>query len=59
MVASGVYNGEFKLVEVVELPSHPYFIASQYHPEFISTPNEPSKLFSGLIAAAIKKQQKI
>ncbi len=40
------------LVEVVELPGHPFFIASQYHPEFLSKPNQPHPLFKGFIAAA-------
>jgi CTP synthase len=41
-----------KLVEVIELPSHPFFIACQYHPEFQSKPDQPHPLFKGLIAAA-------
>ncbi len=44
-----------RLVEVVEITNHPYFIASQYHPEFKSRPTKPHPLFSGLINAAIKK----
>lgn len=40
------------LVEVVELPDHPFFIASQFHPEFRSRPDRPHPLFAGLIAAA-------
>jgi CTP synthase len=44
-----------RLVEVIELPSHPYFIATQYHPEFKSRPNRPHPLFEGFIEAAIKK----
>jgi CTP synthase len=41
-----------RLVEVVEMPNHPFFIASQYHPEFLSKPNAPHPLFRGFIAAA-------
>jgi len=41
-----------KLVEVVELPDHPWFIACQFHPEFTSTPRDGHPLFSGFIAAA-------
>ncbi len=41
-----------QLVEVVELPSHPFFIACQYHPEFKSRPLKPHPLFNGLVAAA-------
>ena len=39
-------------MEIVELPSHPYFIGVQFHPEFKSRPGKPSALFLGLIAAA-------
>jgi len=42
-----------KLVEMVELPSHPYFIASQFHPELKSRPMNPHPLFTGLVKAAI------
>ncbi|MFM7389717.1 MAG: CTP synthase [Vampirovibrionales bacterium] len=44
------------LVEVVELPQHPYFVASQYHPEFKSRPDAPHPLFEGLVVAALKQQ---
>ena len=40
------------LVEIVELPQHPFFIASQYHPEFRSTPRDGHPLFTGFIRAA-------
>ncbi len=51
---SGV-SPDGKLVEVVELPQtrHPYFIASQFHPEFKSRPTAPHPLFVGLVAAAL------
>ena len=42
-----------KLVEMIELPQHPYFIASQFHPEFRSRPDRPHPLFRGLVAAAL------
>ena len=42
-----------KLVEIVELPGHPYFIAGQFHPEFKSRPTTPHPLFDGLVAAAL------
>ena len=45
-----------KLVEMVELPGHPYFIACQFHPEFKSRPTSPHPLFAGLIRAALKGQ---
>ena len=42
-----------KLVEIVELPKHPYFIACQFHPEFKSRPTAPHPLFTGLVKAAL------
>ena len=41
-----------RLVELIELKNHPYFIACQYHPEFLSRPGKPHPLFRGLIEAA-------
>lgn len=43
-----------RLVEVVELVDHPWFVACQYHPEFISRPNRPQSLFKDFIGAAVK-----
>ena len=40
------------LVEVIELPNHPWFIATQFHPEFTSTPRDGHPLFTGFIRAA-------
>ena len=45
-----------QLVEIVELPGHPYFIACQFHPEFKSRPTAPHPLFLGLVEAALKKK---
>ena len=45
------------LVEIVELPGHPYFIAGQFHPEFKSRPTAPHPLFDGLVAAALKQKK--
>ena len=42
-----------RLVEIVELPNHPFFIATQFHPEFQSRPSAPHPLFKGLVQAAI------
>lgn len=42
------------LVEIVELPSHPWFVATQYHPEFKSRPHRPQPLFKGFVGAALK-----
>lgn len=43
-----------RIVEMIELPKHPYFIATQAHPEFRSRPNRPHPLFAGLIQASVK-----
>ena len=58
MVASGI-NKDTGLVEIVELPSHPWFIGVQYHPEYRSTVANPHPLFVGLVEAALihKKKQ--
>ncbi len=53
--AGFVFSGlspDGKLVEVIELEDHPFFIASQFHPEFLSKPHQPHPLFKGFIAAA-------
>ncbi|MCE5266496.1 MAG: gamma-glutamyl-gamma-aminobutyrate hydrolase family protein, partial [Planctomycetaceae bacterium] len=42
------------LIEVVELPDHPWFIGVQYHPEFKSQPTKAHPLFAGFIGAAIR-----
>jgi CTP synthase len=44
------------LVEVIELPNHPWFVAVQYHPEFKSKPTKAHPLFAGLIGAAVAKR---
>jgi CTP synthase len=41
----------------VEIPSHPYFIATQFHPEFTSRPDHPHPLFAGLVKAALAYKQ--
>ena len=46
-----------KLVEVIELADHPFFIACQFHPEFQSKPNRPHPLFRGFISACMALQQ--
>ncbi len=51
MKATG-FNPESNLVEVVEIPSHPYFVGVQYHPEYRSTVEEPSPLFVSFVKAA-------
>jgi CTP synthase len=52
LVASGTSPDE-RLVEVVELPEHPFFVASQYHPEFKSRPERPAPLFREFVKAAM------
>lgn len=57
MISSRSADG--KLVEMIELPAHPWFIACQFHPEFTSTPRRGHPLFSGFINAALDQQQEI
>lgn len=57
LVCSGL-SPDYRLVEIVELPTHPYFIATQFHPEFRSRPNHAHPLFKGLVEAAICYRQK-
>lgn len=45
-----------RLVEIIELENHPYFVACQFHPEFKSRPNRAHPLFYGFIEASLKKQ---
>ena len=52
LVVSGTFE-EGRLVEIVELPDHPWFIASQFHPEFKSRPTRPAPLFRGFVGAAL------
>jgi len=58
LVFSGL-NAELDLVEFVELPrdTHPYYVATQAHPELRSRPTRPHPLFKGLVAAAIQRQR--
>ena len=65
MMASGVYTGEWAsgndalpdgregLVEVIEIPSHPFFLGSQFHPEYKSRPRSPHPIFAGFVTAAL------
>ena len=48
-----------RLVEMIELPGHPFFIASQFHPEFQSRPNQPHPLFRGFVQAALATTQPV
>jgi CTP synthase len=55
LLVSGTYQDE-RLVEVIELPDHPWFVASQYHPEFKSRPNRPQPLFRDFVGAAVARR---
>ena len=46
------------LVEMIEIKDHPYFVGSQFHPEFKSRPDRPAPLFVGLIKAAKEYREK-
>jgi CTP synthase len=50
---SGVWT-EKDLVEIIELPDHPHFVAGQFHPEFLSRPWQPHPLFAAFVRAAIE-----
>ena len=44
------------LVEIIELPNHPYYVAAQFHPEFLSRPNSSHPLFKGFVAASLARR---
>jgi len=50
---SGIW-AEKQLVEIIEIPEHPYFVAGQFHPEFRSRPWDPHPLFAGFVRAALE-----
>lgn len=52
------WSADNKLVEIIEVPNHPWFVACQFHPEFTSTPRDGHPLFSGFIKAAYDYQKK-
>lgn len=52
------YSPNKNIVEMIELKDHPYFVATQAHPEFKSRPDKPHPLFIGLIEASIKYHKK-
>jgi CTP synthase len=54
LVAAGTSPDE-RLVEVIELPDHPFFVASQFHPEFNSRPTRPEPLFREFVGAAAER----
>jgi CTP synthase len=53
----GGFSADKTLVETVELPEHPWFFASQFHPEFTSTPRDGHPLFQGFVSAASAYQK--
>ena len=50
-------SADNQLVEMIEIPTHPWFVAGQFHPEFNSTPRDGHPLFQGFVAAAYKYQK--
>jgi CTP synthase len=54
LVVCGTFE-QGRLVEIVELPDHPWFVASQFHPEFKSRPTRPAPLFHGFVSAALER----
>jgi CTP synthase len=57
MVFSGVHKA-LDLVEMIELPGHPYFIGCQFHPEFKSKPFAPHPLFAGFVKASLDQRDR-
>ncbi|WP_445775252.1 CTP synthase, partial [Shewanella sp.] len=57
LVFSGL-SSDRKLIEMIELPNHPWFVAGQFHPEFTSTPRDGHPLFEGFIAASAAYQKR-
>ncbi len=56
LVVSGTFQ-QGRLVEIVELPDHPWFVASQFHPEFKSRPTRPAPLFREFVVAALDRSR--
>ena len=54
LVCSGT-SPDDRLVEIIELPGHPFFVASQFHPEFKSRPLKPQPLFREFVGAATER----
>ena len=57
MIATGI-NPDTGLVEVVEIPKHPWFVGVQFHPEYKSTVDQPHPLFVAFVGAALKNKKK-
>jgi CTP synthase len=56
LAISGTFE-EGRLVEIIELPDHPWFVASQFHPEFKSRPTRPAPLFREFVRAALTRSR--
>jgi CTP synthase len=56
MLFSGI-NSEMNLMEIIEIPDHPWFVGVQFHPEFKSRPNRAHPIFREFIKAAIEKSE--
>ena len=56
LLISGTFQ-EGRLVEIIELPEHPWFVASQFHPEFKSRPTRPAPLFREFVRAAHERSR--
>jgi len=56
MKLSGI-SPDGRIVEMVEIPAHPWFVATQAHPEFKSRPNRPHPLFRDFIKAAVENKK--
>jgi CTP synthase len=56
LVFSG-YSEDMGRIEVIELSNHPFYIASQYHPEFVSRPGKPDPIFRGFIEMCVEKRR--
>ncbi|MEI8167914.1 MAG: hypothetical protein WCG26_16140, partial [Chloroflexales bacterium] len=56
LLVSG-HSPDGRLVEIIELRDHPWFVASQFHPEFLSRPNKPHPLFREFVSAAAMTQR--
>src|SRR4029078_472623 len=54
-VLSGL-SPDGRLVEIIELKDHPWFLATQFHPEYNSRPHRPHPLFSGFVGAALRRK---
>ncbi|MEM3384071.1 MAG: CTP synthase [Nitrososphaeria archaeon] len=58
MVFSG-FSEDMKRVEIIELKDHPFYMASQYHPEFVSRPGKPDPIFRGFVEASLMRRKSI